>query len=288
MYEKNDYQEMQRIPDDCRERFIHFGVDQTRFWPQHEVDVAGLSTLTAGYVVERRKFPYHVVLIPTEGALAYWDADGERELVAGQMMFMPALWKCRYEVRSQCAMVWLHLNKSSHFWQNLPIERPRILWTNQISRIPSLMEMLYDESVTPGGGNSVSQQLLCQLILQHLHDGLFAPLDSSMLRDRLDACFRKVAEKPDYPWIVEDLYRMAYMSRPAFFNAVQKQYGHPPMTIVRQQRLNAAARILLNTSEKLETVAHQTGFDSAYSFSRAFRKMFGMSPGHWRKTGLEK
>lgn len=284
MYEKNDYQEIQRIPDECRERFIHFGQDQARFWPQHEVDVSGLSDLTRGYYVERMKFTSHVALVLTKGSLSYRDADGEREIEAGQMMFMPAFWKCRYEVKDSCSMVWLHLNAQSPFWQDLKGSRAHVFQARNTSKIPLLMEILYEEIASPTEGNSVSQQLLCQLILQYLHDDLFAPPDASMARARLDACFRKVAEKPDYPWVVEDLCRMAFMSRPALFLAVQKLYGLPPMTIVRHQRLNAAARILLNTNEDLDFVARQTGFDSGYSLSRAFRKLYGMPPGRWRKA----
>lgn len=51
-------------------------------------------------------------------------------------------------------------------------------------------------------------------------------------------------------------------------------------------RKAAAERMLLSDSLKLEAIAHQLGFSSLESFSIAFRRWHGCSPGSWRAARI--
>ena len=286
MYVKDEQNERQVIPDSCRELFICFGSPGTpRLWPHREVEVAGLSRLTTGYSIQRMKFVNHVVLIVTKGELTYTDArEGTVKVGPGKMIFMPSLWKCQYSVEKKCSIVWMHLNQDSPFWHDVPQDSSFIRATRNASRIPVLMEMLYEECSMPEANLGITQQLLCQLLLQYVHDDIQTAYTRTEIRNRLEECFRKVSNNPGRLWSTAILGRLCSMSRPAFFAAVREHYGKPPMSLVRQMRLNAAAQMLVNTDMPLDAIAMQTGFNCGFSLSRAFKAHFGQSPGAWRRT----
>ena len=277
-------EERQCIPDECVERFVHLGAEDKRMWPHHEVDVAGLSRLVSGYRIERYAFAYHVVLVVVAGELILEHDGISQVLAAGQLVFMPSHQPVVYRAEAPCEIVWLHLMPDNEYWREFDALPLQVQITRNARKLVELMEFLYDESVVPLAGNSVVQQLLCQLILQYLREDLLELAHGDPLRLRLEECFQLVGESPEHPWQVAKLCRIAGMSRAAFFQLCHAQYGRAPMAVVRQIRLNAAARILLTTDATLDMVAEQTGFDCGFSLSRAFRKEYGCSPGKWRNS----
>ena len=60
--------------------------------------------------------------------------------------------------------------------------------------------------------------------------------------------------------------------------------GMSPGTLLRRQRLTLAQDLLERTELNLEKIAVRCGFATAFSFSRAFRKAYGISPGAYRKN----
>lgn len=54
---------------------------------------------------------------------------------------------------------------------------------------------------------------------------------------------------------------------------------------VRDRRLEKSCRLLADTKKTVLSICMECGFDSAQSFSRAFRSKYGMSPNEYRKRG---
>jgi len=62
--------------------------------------------------------------------------------------------------------------------------------------------------------------------------------------------------------------------------------GETPKQFTLRLRLERAATILLTTGDSVLNVALDCGFQNHESFSRAFRKRFGMTPSGYRERGL--
>lgn len=56
-------------------------------------------------------------------------------------------------------------------------------------------------------------------------------------------------------------------------------------TYIRSRRLARALDKLLHTDARIIDIAFTAGFESQESFTRAFKKAFGMTPNHYRKLG---
>jgi AraC-like DNA-binding protein len=57
----------------------------------------------------------------------------------------------------------------------------------------------------------------------------------------------------------------------------------PPKQYLAQWRMQAAARLLLETRATVAAIALDVGYDSEAAFARAFKRMVGKPPATWRR-----
>lgn len=93
---------------------------------------------------------------------------------------------------------------------------------------------------------------------------------------------RHLAEHFHEPIGVEDLVRVAAMSRRGLHQAFMTQLGRPPGGELQRVRIEHAKTLLTRGTEKLETIAAQSGYQSANSFWFAFKQATGISPKAYR------
>jgi AraC-like DNA-binding protein/alpha-D-ribose 1-methylphosphonate 5-triphosphate synthase subunit PhnG len=93
--------------------------------------------------------------------------------------------------------------------------------------------------------------------------------------------------KPDKPWTVDELAREVALSRSALADRFAALVAEPPIQYLMRWRLALAAKRLRSGRETIARVAEHSGYESEASFSRAFKREFGMSPAAWRKAGLQ-
>jgi len=93
----------------------------------------------------------------------------------------------------------------------------------------------------------------------------------------------RMHEQPGAPWTLERLAEETAMSRSVFHDRFVHFVGQPPMQYLTQWRMQVAAGLLHETPAKLIEVALEVGYESEAAFSRAFKRVVGLSPGAWRK-----
>lgn len=95
-----------------------------------------------------------------------------------------------------------------------------------------------------------------------------------------------IHERPSEPWTVERLGEGVGLSRSSFNERFVHFIGQPPMQYLTHWRMQVASSLLLDTNAKLLDVAINVGYESEAAFSRAFKRIAGLSPGAWRKARL--
>jgi len=56
----------------------------------------------------------------------------------------------------------------------------------------------------------------------------------------------------------------------------------PPMRYLARWRMQLAAQQLAESTAKLPEIARLVGYESEAAFSRAFKRVVGTAPAHWR------
>jgi AraC-like DNA-binding protein len=89
--------------------------------------------------------------------------------------------------------------------------------------------------------------------------------------------------RPEHAWTVEELAREVGLSRTLFAGRFMHYLGQAPIQYLTKWRLSLAADCLRDGSSSICRVAEQVGYDSEASFSRAFKRQFGLPPATWRR-----
>ncbi|AOT08053.1 AraC family transcriptional regulator [Pseudoalteromonas luteoviolacea] len=162
-------------------------------------------------------------------------------------------------------------------------EEPSLLWLN------NLANMLAHESrsTLPGGTvivDRLTEVLVIQLLrwhvnTQHSGTGYFRALADT----RLSLALSLIHKQPAQAWTVERMAHSVGMSRSAFANLFHEIIGMTPLSYLSQWRMHIAQDLLKEGKESMISVAEQVGYRSEASFSKAFKKIIGISPGQLRR-----
>ena len=89
---------------------------------------------------------------------------------------------------------------------------------------------------------------------------------------------------PSRKWTVAALARIAGLSRAAFARRFSRATGRPPLRWLTEHRLRLAQKMLAGTELGLAGVATEIGYVSEFAFAKAFKRLFGIAPGLFRRN----
>jgi len=138
------------------------------------------------------------------------------------------------------------------------------------------------------GTEATVRRLVEVLFVQILRAYIETSTDASGLlgaiaEPRLGRALEAMHGKPERHWTLESLASIAGMSRTAFAARFLARVGQPPMQYLTEWRMHCARAILETTRRSMGDIAETCGYMSESSFSKAFKKQFGQSPGAARK-----
>jgi len=122
---------------------------------------------------------------------------------------------------------------------------------------------------------------VCERILLETH--LASP--TQVLGDQ--AIHRLIAEVQRYPGKAVDFEELAHrygMSVSTFRRRWAEAVKLPPARLLQQFRLREACRLLVETTQPINAIAHTVGFEDELYFSRRFRKEMRLSPRDYRNA----
>jgi AraC-like DNA-binding protein len=157
--------------------------------------------------------------------------------------------------------------------------------------LATLLRMAEKESGTarPGSENvlaRLSELMFVETIRQYVETlpptqtGWLAGLRDPVVGQALAALHGESGD----PWTVERLARVVGVSRSVLAERFTGMVGQPPMQYLALWRMQVASHLLAE-GRGVAAVAVAVGYESEAAFSRAFKKLVGMSPSVWRERG---
>ena len=161
--------------------------------------------------------------------------------------------------------------------------------TEDGDRTAAMLGFMKDEAIQrPTGSqgviNRLTESLFILLVREFLanHEqkqGLAAALADPRISKALDA----IHANAEQAWTVEELASVAAMSRSAFAEQFKSLLGESPMAYLARWRMQNAWTWLSEDGISVLEAAQRTGYESEASFSKAFKKVLGQTPGQVRK-----
>jgi AraC-like DNA-binding protein len=169
---------------------------------------------------------------------------------------------------------------------------PAILHVRGIERLSLLVRFVGEESSERRAGRDLVLARLVELLLiEALRSMPGDETPPGLLRGladkRLAAAIRHMHSDPARSWTVAQLANKVALSRSAFFERFALAVGLPPMEYLLAWRMAVAKDLLRRDDIGLAAVAERVGYSSASTFSTAFSRHVGRSPGRYaREHGL--
>lgn len=153
-----------------------------------------------------------------------------------------------------------------------------------------LLRVLDAERANREPGTDTAAGLMTELLLIRLHRTLLAREGASQpdgsSAPRLDAVSRDahalIHQNPAFAWTSDSLAAAVRVSRATLHRHFMRSLGTTPMRYLESWRMQRAAQLLRSSDESIQGIAASVGYNSPHAFSRAFRRIGGMSPRQYR------
>ena len=146
------------------------------------------------------------------------------------------------------------------------------------------------------GWQATVNQLVRVLVLQTLRTYVAGQLDMPRQANWLNATLdptigpvlARIHDEPERPWTVNSLARETKMAKSAFSERFREVVGEPPLQYLTGYRMQKACELLSESDLDVKEIATRSGYESASSFSNAFKRVIGKSPADFRKNSNQK
>jgi AraC-like DNA-binding protein len=155
-----------------------------------------------------------------------------------------------------------------------------------VRELAPTVDLLFTEAFDERAGRQTALDRLTEYFLvlllrsaidQHL---VQAGILNGLADARLSKAITAMHERPEHAWTLEELARLAGMSRPRFAAHFREVVGTTPFDYLTDWRIGIA-QSLLRSGEPLKMVAPAVGYAGSTELSRAFTKRIGVCPAEW-------
>ncbi len=246
---------------------------------------AGLSDIRAPAVITRPEHGYHWMVYSVNGAARVRRDGAQLRMRRDELWILPAGsgYTCRPE-RGGWEYMWFHLDDSS-MWAHLGSAGSRSLAPGLPKRTLAAVEtILAETSVYHWVDSAQMLRAAAEMVAIWIARRLKAQADPRLdrIRHELTALWRAVGEQPARPWRAPDLAAALGVSVPQLHRYTAAIHNASPMEMVRRIRMGQAEELLLGTDHPLKHISAAVGYETPFSFSKAFKRHAGCSPREFR------
>ncbi|KAB7789752.1 AraC family transcriptional regulator [Bifidobacterium leontopitheci] len=245
-----------------------------------------------GYTLDRTfSFDMYILLVIQSGTITFHTVDGTSVAHGGDIVLIDSHAPLTYRAQAQTdvSAYWMHFEgEASHRFYSLIHQRLGTVITagrfdNALGAIRRVYDMFH-------GGRDVSEALMSLSITEILTECLTADESTDQLyRHRsIEEVLAYIASHLTEPLPLEQLARMASMSKCHFIRIFKQATGYTPHLYIVTMRMNAAKTMLVNSDVTLAVLCSECGFNSINTFCTQFKKAVGCTPMEFRQHGMDR
>ena len=165
---------------------------------------------------------------------------------------------------------------------------PGVVHVRDADRLGLFVQLIDEETHQHRPGHDFAVARLVELLLiEALRSTSGEDAPPGLLRGladpRLAPAMRQMHRDIRRSWTMDDLARVAALSRSSFFERFKRTVGLPPMEYLLAWRMAVAKNLLQRQNMAIADVAEQVGYSSASTFSTAFSRHVGAPPSEYAR-----
>lgn len=160
----------------------------------------------------------------------------------------------------------------------------------QTDWVASASQIAVAESAsTDAGANAIvdrlAEVLLIRMVRAYSRQTTTEAGFLAALRDpALASALNSMHADPQHGWQLAELARESAVSTTVLVERFQRTLGVAPMQYLTQWRMHKAREMLMSGAQSTGDIAQRVGYASEWSFSKAYKRVFGEGPGATRRT----
>lgn len=272
------------IPPDSRERILTQPSPNIHCMDDYNILIAGISELTKGYSAERFPSYYNMILYVYSGSAQVEENGTTQRLNAGEVMTAPIGHTFSYApLTDHWEIAWIHLVDSPN-WNPLFFDTITIRPAQWGQLVKNLMETFITESNTRRADSRQPLRLCTEMISCYLKRELGMENATELkARETLQNLWSQAHADLPRKWTIDELAASAGLCKTYLHRLCTKFYNKSPMNMITTMRMERAAELLSYSNYTLEMIAGEVGYESAFTFSKAFKRYAGISPKEFRQ-----
>lgn len=212
---------------------------------------------------------------------------------------------CPHEAMPSTKLIYGCFSVASHGFQTLTagfpsVVRLKVESCQSLRGCRALAEVVASEqSMAAPGCREIVDQLVQVVLFQTMRaflmddsmtsrvecSGNGAPWLKAALDEAIGPALALIHRHPERPWTVTSLASQVNMSKSAFSERFRETVGKPPLHYLTEYRMQRACQLLRDTDLGVKEIASLVGYESASSFSNAFKRWTGKAPVAFRRNG---
>lgn len=157
--------------------------------------------------------------------------------------------------------------------------------------LTNVIQILSKELELKLGGDLIVQRLT-DIMLYYLiriwllenpmqNPGWVSAFHDKLVLTALEAMHKRI----NFDWNLDNLSKSIGVSRATLANRFRDVLGIPPIEYLAKLRMEKAKQMFQKDNLRLEEIAQNVGYSSAFSFSKAYKRIYGSSPlKEWKKV----
>ena len=234
--------------------------------------VCGRRSCAPGFEVRHGVRDLYVLHYVTRGTGIYQSGSKTFSVHAGDIFIVHPMEITRYtaDEKDPWEYIWVGFGCSDSFSS---------LLTPYIISMPGAAQLF--SQIADCGNSSAREWTICSLLYE-LFVRLLAHNAPPCREDHVNQAINYIEANYSQPLHVAEIAEDLGLSRHYFCRIFKEQTGCSPQEYIVSYRMERAAELLTVYHLPQKEVALLTGYPDVYSFSRMFKRKFGMPPGQYR------
>ena len=154
--------------------------------------------------------------------------------------------------------------------------------------LTATLQRTFDETLQARAGGAaliarLTELLFLEVVQRYLEDGDNTGWLGALNDPVVGAALAHFHTEPERPWTLAGLAHEVGASRSVLSDRFTEAVGLSPIRYLTSWRMELAAQRLEETRDPIAEIAAATGYGSAASFNRAFKRQTGEPPAAWRR-----
>ena len=223
--------------------------------------------------IERHEIKFNELTFLFSGEMTYYINDVMHVITSGDIIYVPA-GSIRQRELGEIPNDYLSIN----FHSDTPLEFDTILKNCINNEIKLLLNYYETAQSSPSTDRQANHRLALETLIMQITDNMYDNYTSPLSAEIISFITSHYTEKIT----LNDISQATFYSAAYCENEFKKTTGKSIINYLIDVRVNAAKKLLAESSMSCARIATAVGFEDANYFSRIFKKRTGYSPLKYR------